>query len=73
MAIPTQPGDYPFSLAQNMTFVVDEGGTPSNLISTTGRIVVDEVTTDTVRGGLYGVVDGANEVNGRFEVTICPE
>ena len=73
VSIPTAPGDYPFSLSQNMTFVVDEGGSPQNLISTSGHIVVDEVTAEVVRGGLYGVFDGGNEVNGRFEVTICSQ
>lgn len=58
------------SLSRNMTFVV---GDSDNLIATNGRIVVDEVTATTVKGGLVASYDGSNEVNGRFEVTICPE
>jgi hypothetical protein len=70
VAIPKTPGDYEMSLSRNMTFVV---GGNSNLIATKGRIVVDEVTATTVKGGLVATYDGSNEVNGRFEVTICPD
>jgi hypothetical protein len=70
VAIPKMPGDYELSLARNMTFVV---GGNQNLIATNGRIVVDEVTATTVKGGLVASYDGQNEVNGRFEVTICPD
>jgi hypothetical protein len=70
VAIPKAPGDYEMSLSRNMTFVV---GGNQNLIATNGRIVVDEVTATTVKGGLVATYDGSNEVNGRFEITICPE
>jgi hypothetical protein len=70
VAIPKAPGEYEMSLQRNMTFVV---GDSNNLIATKGRIVVDEVTTTTVQGGLVAEYDGSNQVNGRFEVTICPE
>jgi hypothetical protein len=69
VAIPKQPGDYAMGLSRNMTFVA--GGT--NLITLDGRIVVDEVTPTTVKGGLVASYDAANQINGRFEVTICPE
>ena len=70
VAIPKTAGDYELSLSRNMTFVVGEA---TNLIATNGRIVVDEVTATTVKGGLVASYDGQNEVNGRFEVTICPD
>jgi hypothetical protein len=70
VAIPKMPGEYEMSLSRNMTFVVGES---NNLIATNGRIVVDEVTATSVKGGLVATYDGSNEVNGRFEVTICPE
>ena len=70
VAIPKTVGDYEMSLSRNMTFVV---GDNQNLIATNGRIVVDEVTATTVKGGLVATYDGKNEVNGRFEVTICPD
>jgi len=69
VAIPKQPGEYEMSLSRNMTFVVGD----RNLIATNGRIVVDEVTATTVKGGLVSSYDGQNEVNGRFEVTICED
>ena len=57
-------------LQRNMTFVVGES---DNLIAFNGKIVVDEVTPTSVKGGLVGSYDDSNEVTGRFEVTICPE
>jgi hypothetical protein len=69
VAIPKAPGEYQMSLSRNMTFVVDN----DNLIAIDGKIVVDEVTATGVKGGLVASYDGANEVSGRFDVTICPE
>ena len=65
-------GDYDFGLGLNMTFVAEVGGQPKNFISLDGRIVVDEVTVTTVRGGLHGRYDGDNEIDGKFSITICP-
>jgi hypothetical protein len=69
VAIPKTPGDYELNLGLNMTFYADN----ENLVATEGRIVVDEVTATRVTGGLHGIYDGDNEVNGRFDVTICAE
>lgn len=69
VAIPKTPGEYPMSLARNMTFVVGN----DNKIAIDGRIVVDEVTATSVKGGLVGSFDSSNEVNGRFEITICAD
>ena len=70
VAIPKTPGDYEMSLSRHMTYVVGES---NNLIATEGRIVVDEVTATTIKGGMVAEYDGQNAVNGRFELTICAE
>ena len=53
------------------TFVL-EGEVTDNLVATTGRVVIDEVTSTAIRGGAYLHYDADNTVNGRFEITICP-
>ena len=76
LSIPTSPGDYDLSLSLNMTFVVYEdgdGGAPNNKVATRGRIIVDEITADTISGGIHGILDGDNDVDGRFAVSICAQ
>jgi len=68
---PRQPGEYPLSLSYNATFVI-EGDVTDNLVATTGRVVIDEVTSSVIRGGAYLRYDADNTVNGHFEITICP-
>jgi len=68
VAIPKATGDYEMGPMRNMTFVSDN----DNKISFDGRIVVDTATPTTVSGGLVASFDGDNEVNGTFEVTVCP-
>jgi hypothetical protein len=70
VSIPKQPGDYEMGSNLNMTFVTADS---DNLVTFDGRIIVDEVTATHVTGGLFGSYDGDNEVNGRFDVTICAE
>jgi hypothetical protein len=70
VAIPKTPGEYEMNLGRNMTFVV---GDSENLVSFEGKIVVSEVTATSVKGGLVGSYDGANEVNGAFELKICED
>ena len=67
--LPKQPGTYPMSLSQNMTFT---DGMSDNKIATEGTIRIDTVTATQITGGLHGIYDGNNEVNGTFTVTICP-
>jgi hypothetical protein len=69
VAVPKQPGDYPLNLMRNVTFVV---GDSDNLISLDGHIIVDEVTATTVTGGLRTRRDDGNDVNGQFQLTVCP-
>lgn len=68
--IPKTPGDYQLSAAITETFYVP--ATNSNFISGQGRIVVDEVTATTVRGGAHFFFDNANFVDGQFQAQICP-
>jgi hypothetical protein len=70
VAIPKQTGDYEMNLQRNMTFVV---GASNNLIATQGRIRVDTVTADKVTGGLHGIYDGSNEIDGTFTLTVCTQ
>lgn len=70
--VPRAPGEYRLSLSNTATFVI-VGEEFENLATTTGRIVVDSVDATTIRGGAYLRFDADNTVNGRFEVTICPD
>ena len=68
LSVPKEPGDYEFGLSLNMTFYADG----NNLVATEGAIRVDEVTATTVTGGVHGIFDGDNEVDGVFSIPICP-
>lgn len=68
VAIPKSTGDFTLSLSRNMTFV--DGS--NNLVGLDGHIRVDSVTATNVKGGLVASYDSDNEVNGTFDVTICP-
>jgi hypothetical protein len=70
VAIPKVPGDYDMGFDHNMTFV---GNDSTNKVAFDGRIVVDLATPTHVVGGLHGYYDGANEVNGQFDVTVCAD
>ncbi len=69
VSVPKELGEYGFSLNLNMTFVVGD----ENLVATEGTVIVDEVTATTVSGGLHGIFDGDNEVDGQFQLTICAD
>lgn len=70
VSVPKTPGTYDMGTQRNMTFVV---GDSNNLIAFNGKIVVDEVTTTSVKGALVGQFDGDNEVNGTFELKVCAQ
>lgn len=70
VAIPKAPGEYDMDLGRNMTFVVGES---QNLVTLQGKIVVDEVTATSIKGGLVGSYDGSNSVTGQFSLTVCPD
>jgi hypothetical protein len=72
LLVPKTVGDYALSFERAATFVIDPGGANQNLIATRGRIVVDEVTATSVRGGAAIELNANNTVNGQFQVNICP-
>ena len=52
--------------------MVDPGGVNENLVTMRGRIVVDEVTATSVRGGAVIELNAENTVNGQFQANVCP-
>lgn len=70
MNIPTTPGDYDISLSLNVTLY--DANTAKGRVATRGKLVVDAVSPSIV-GGLHAIYggDGNNEVNGRFDITVC--
>jgi hypothetical protein len=70
VSVPKQPGVYPLSLMRNVTFVVNDS---DNLISLDGEVEVHQVTATTVTAGLRTRRDDGNDVNGQFQLTVCPE
>lgn len=70
VAIPKTAGEYEMNTSRGMTFVV---GDSENLISFSGKVIVSEVTATSVKGGLVGSFDSANEVNGTFDLKICED
>ena len=69
LAIPRTVGQHDLSLSLNMTFVNGS----DNKIGTSGKIAVDTVDATHVTGGIHAKFDADNEINGMFDVTICPE
>lgn len=68
--IPKTAGDYLLSDSLTQTFYMTAGNT--NYIATDGRMIVDEVTATAISVHAHFRFDGANEVDGRFAVTVCP-
>jgi hypothetical protein len=68
--IPKTAGDYPLSDSLNQTFYLAAKNT--NYVTTQGRVVVDQVTTTTIRAQAHFRFDDANQVDGQFAVTVCP-
>lgn len=62
--------DVDLSLQNNITFSYQEGDTSANDVSTDGRLIIESVG-DTLVGRLYATF-GDHEVDGRFEVEVCP-
>ena len=73
VSVPKETGDYTMGNLLNMTFVYANG--MENLVATTGRIVVEDVTATSATGRMYAIADGDAdfEVDGEFTITICPE
>jgi hypothetical protein len=68
--VPTATGDYALSLQTiTATFVV---GGSQNLVATSGHLVVDSISGNTVTGGLNISYNSDNALDGQFTITICP-
>lgn len=65
---PPEPTDKGLSLSNNITIVYDGS---NNDIMTSGRLVIDTITTTTIGGGLVTSRDN-HDLSGRWEVPICP-
>ncbi len=70
--LPKEVGEWELGPSRTMTFVVQQGDGPLNLISNEGKLRVDSITDDTIAGGIHAVYDADNEVDGTFTVAICP-
>ncbi|HET9929781.1 MAG TPA: hypothetical protein VFQ35_03805, partial [Polyangiaceae bacterium] len=70
--LPRAPGTYSLSLQRNATFAIQRSTTTDNLVATKGKLVIDEVTATTIKGGAYIEYNAENSVNGTFEASICP-
>jgi hypothetical protein len=64
--------DIDLGLTNNITFAYPSGDTSENDVSTTGRLIIDEVSEESVSGGLYARFED-HEVDGHFTVPFCPD
>ena len=71
LSVAPDPIDVELSLSTNITFNYEDDGQTENDIGTEGRLIVDKSTDDTIGGGLYAVFE-SSEVDGNWEVPICP-
>lgn len=69
LMVPRAKGDYALGPSLAATFVI---GANQNLIATTGRLVVDDITQFQIRGGAAIEYDANTRVSGRFEISVCP-
>jgi hypothetical protein len=70
LTVPKTVGTHALSLALNETFYSAADST--NLVATSGTIVVDSVTATTITGALKFAYNADNSADGVFEATICP-
>lgn len=73
---PSTPGEYDLGFGDDeltitFTYPDDGDGPPRNMIATSGKLVIDMVTDEYVRGGLGANFDSDHQVNGNFELTRC--
>jgi hypothetical protein len=69
--VPKMPGDYTIAIQGDSTAVFVTGGS-TNLVASSGHLVVDSVTSTTVTGGVNVSFNADNSVDGQFTATICP-
>jgi hypothetical protein len=74
-SIPDTPGEYDLGWGEDshtITFFYSTEEHPAmNVIATEGKLVIDEITDQTISGGLAAQYDSDNKANGRFELTRC--
>lgn len=72
IAIPFKPGVYPLDLGMTVHFVTPQGN--DDLAATEGKLIVHEVSDETIKAGLYAIYNGNPnyEVSGQFTVNRCP-
>jgi len=44
---------------------------PPPATALTGYLIIESVSKTHVKGGLYAYADGDNEINGKFEISVC--
>lgn len=69
--VPKAPGTYNLSLDLNQTFVV-YADPIQNDIAISGKLVVESVTSTTIKGAAKFSFKTTDSVDGTFEATICP-
>ena len=67
--VPREVGSYDLGFDLTATFVIQPS---DNLGATKGRLVVEEITASSIRGGANIEFDPQNKVNGHFTLAICP-
>ena len=71
-SVPEAVGNYELGNETNVTFYYQSTDMGSaNLIATAGRLIIDEITDDTVKGRILATYDNDNTVNGAFTLTLC--
>ena len=74
LAVPTTAGEYDFGPSLNGTFVYTNAEDRLiNAISLDGRLVVDEVTDERIRGGVVMTHPSGHRISGQFDIAVCPD
>ena len=65
--LPLSVGTIELNMENNITFFHDN----QNNIATSGRLVIESIENDIVRGKLIAKFDESNYTNGEFELVLC--
>lgn len=71
-SIPDQTADYSLGNTVNFTLYAFALGQNKNVVVTQGVIRISEITDTYVAGALNGSSSDANQINGSFNVELCP-
>lgn len=75
-SVPAAEGGHELGTGDDhsVTFIYpQEDGTPFNVVATTGRIELDEISAEAVAGALVAEVDAENHASGTFSLARCDE